>query len=422
MKYTAPKGCKDIYAEEANIFRFLEEKFINVCQLYNYSEIKTPIFENAELFLRSLGEETEVITKQMYLFKDKAERELALRPEGTAGVVRAYIESNLCKTVSKSKFFYSGQMFRYERPQSGRQRQFHQLGVEYFGEEDILADVEVINLAIDFIKNIGIKNFNLEINSVGCKVCQPKYRTVFKNFIEEKKDLTCDDCKERIEKNVLRILDCKQPQCKELIKTAPPLVNYLCENCSKKYKELKNYLTNLNISFKENYFLIRGLDYYTQTVFEITNNELGAQNAICGGGRYNNLVANLGGPKICGTGFALGVERLILILKSQGNIILVSPQVFVIALNSEAKNIALNILNDLRKNNLSAEFGFNASLKSLLKKANNLKVKYAVIIGEEEIKKEKVILKNMQNGEQKEVDRDLLIDEFQGNYIKEGRG
>lgn len=295
MKYSRQRGTKDILPSESSAWHFLEDKAREVFGRCNYSEIRTPVFEQTELFTRGIGEDTDIVGKEMYTFLDKSDRSITLRPEETAPVVRACIENNLFKPGELLKLYYVGPMFRYERPQAGRMRQFHQAGVEVFGSADPLADVEIIELGVRYFSEIGLKALEVDINSVGCSVCRPKYKEELKRYLQAKSSELCETCKTRIEKNPMRILDCKDEKCQKVINSAPAPSDYLCDECSSHFNKVQEYLKIFDIKFKLNKRLVRGLDYYTGTTFEIISRDLGAQNAVCGGGRYDALVEELGG-------------------------------------------------------------------------------------------------------------------------------
>ncbi|NQT30285.1 MAG: histidine--tRNA ligase, partial [Candidatus Saganbacteria bacterium] len=316
MKYSVPRGTKDILPEETSLWQYLEQTCRQIFDLYNYSEIRTPIFEKTELFTRSIGQTTDIVSKEMYEFKDRKGRSLTLRPEETAPVVRACVENNLISLDKITKLYYIGPMFRYERPQAGRQRQFHQAGVEVFGSADPLVDAEVILLNMQLFDALGLKNLEVDINSVGCKKCRPEYQKKLKTYFKNNIKHMCVECQERFEKNPLRILDCKEVKCQKFVNDAPASIDMLCPECSEHFAKVIEYLKEAGCNFKINNRLVRGLDYYTKTSFEIVSNQLGAQNAVSGGGRYDTLVAELGGKSIPAVGFAIGLERVIEIIKN----------------------------------------------------------------------------------------------------------
>ncbi|MGB9613655.1 MAG: histidine--tRNA ligase [Candidatus Margulisiibacteriota bacterium] len=415
MKYTAPRGTKDILPDETPVWQYLENTCRGVFEIYNYQEIRTPIFEVTELFTRSIGSTTDIVKKEMYEFKDRKGRSLTLRPEETAPVVRACLENNLISPDQLTKLYYFGPMFRYERPQAGRQRQFHQAGVEAFGSADPRLDAEIIQLAVKLFEKIGLKNLEVEINSVGCKLCQPSFREAIQQyFVKYVKDM-CEDCKERLKLNPLRILDCKEGPCQKYISKAPASVDYLCADCKTHFEEVVGWLGRLGVRYRINDRLVRGLDYYTKTTFEVVSKQLGAQNAICGGGRYDDLVEELGGKPIPAMGFALGLERVVevlknekLIMKNGGKIIL-----FIATVGEEAKGIGFDLLTKVREKGIAADMDYlGKSLKAQMKTADRLGAKYVYIVGEEELTKRIAVLRNMQTAEEREVAFDKLAEEL----------
>ncbi len=390
----AIRGFDDIFFEESRKFRYITDTFRKLFNTYNFEEIILPIVEYKELFDRSVGEITDIVQKEMFVFEDKSKRVLALRPEGTAGVVRSVIENGLLYKKPFLKLFYEGPMFRYERPQAGRKRQFHQIGCEILGLENPVIDFELINLCFEAFKELNIDT-TLEINSIGCPICRPKYREALANYLKDIEGL-CEDCEERRFKNPLRVLDCKVETCKELTKEAPVMIDYLCDDCQNHYKSLKTYLDAFNIPYKENTRLVRGLDYYTKTVFEFTKDGL----TLLAGGRYDNLVESLGGPKTPAVGFAAGIERLMLFIKPKDE----EPLYAVIYIEDTTAE-AIKIANELRKNGKRVEIILKGSnLKKKLEIADKLKASFSIIIGPEEIKKGIYILKDMKTKEQREID------------------
>ena len=392
----AIRGFDDIFFEEAKKFRHITDTFRKLFEVYNFEEIILPIVEYKELFDRSVGEITDIVQKEMFVFEDKSKRTLALRPEGTAGVVRAVIEHGLLYKKPFLKLFYEGPMFRYERPQSGRKRQFHQIGCEVLGLDNPIADFEIINLCFEAFKRLNI-DINFEINSIGCPICRPKYREALTNYLKNIEGL-CKDCEERKLKNPLRVLDCKIETCKELTKEAPTMLEFLCEDCSNHYKSLKIYLDTFNIPYKENPKLVRGLDYYTKTVFEFIKDGL----TLLAGGRYDNLIEHLGGPKTPAIGFAAGIERIMLFLKSQ-----YKEDLYAVVYIENTVLEALKVANILREKGRRVELiSKGSNLKKKLEIADRLGASYVLIIGPEELQKGVYILKNMSTKEQQEI-RDL---------------
>jgi len=397
MNLKTPKGTKDILPDETYIWQYVEEKAKNIFNNSNYQEIRTPIFEATELFTRGVGDSTDIVNKEMYTFIQK-ERSLTLRPENTAGVVRAFIEHGMHRLPTPVKLWYKGPMFRYERPQAGRQRQFHQLGVEVFGIENASADAEVINTAMFLLDELGLKNLSLEINNIGCPKCRNAYKEKIKEAVKPKLDQFCTDCHLRYEKNPLRMLDCKNENCGKLLANPEieAVINneFICDDCVKHFSELQEYLQALNIEYKINKRLVRGLDYYNRTVFEITSTNLGSQNAVCGGGRYDPLVEMLGGSPTPAVGWAFGMERVISLLTPPE----IKPlDVFIVTNNTKK---AFELAEKLRKEKISCDFDLaNRKFQKQIEKASKI-AKFALILGEEEISSGVLTLKNLQTGNQ----------------------
>jgi histidyl-tRNA synthetase len=414
MEYSIPRGTRDILPDESPIWQSLEDKFRKVFELYNYKEIRTPIFEKTELFTRSIGNTTDIVKKEMYEFKDRKGRSLTLRPEETAPVVRAGLENNLIQPQQLAKLYYIGPMFRYERPQAGRQRQFHQAGVEVFGSAEPLIDVEVIMLNLQMFNEIGLKDLSVNINSVGCKKCQPEFRRRLKEYFKENIAQMCEDCQNRFELNPLRILDCKELKCQRFIDAAPASVDSLCEECRAHFEEVIKMLDYQVIKFLVNKRLVRGLDYYTKTTFEVISRALGAQNAVSGGGRYDTLVEELGGKPTPATGFAVGMERIIELIKNDQRIKNeASVTLYIATLGDEARKLGFDLLAKMRQKGISADMDYlGKSLKAQLKAADKAGADFVYIIGEDEIKKECAILKNMKTKDQREVKFDSLEEEI----------
>ena len=396
------KGTKDILPQDMEMWHFLEEKANEVFSQYGFKEIRTPIIEVTELFLRGVGDTTDIVNKEMYTF-EKSERSITLRPENTAGVVRSYIENGMSRLSAPVKLWYHGPMFRYERPQAGRQRQFHQVGVEMFGIEQPTADAEVILMAVNYLKALGLNDLEVEINSLGCPKCREEFKNKLKAVLKPYFNELCEDCQKRYEKNPLRLLDCKVESCKEIFEKPEikEVINsdFICEDCSHHYTELKLYLDRMGVKYKENKLLVRGLDYYNRTVFEIKSNNLGSQNAVAGGGRYDGLVGQLGGNPTPAIGFAMGMERLISLLPSKETKKL---DAYVV---SNFPVDAFVLAEELRGQGLNVEFDLtNKKFTKQLEKASKV-AKYAFILGEEEILKHQVSIKNLELGKQITVDR-----------------
>ncbi len=397
----AKRGTKDIFKDEIYSWQWIEDAAKETFQNAGFAEIKTPIFEATELFNRGVGDSTDIINKEMYTFcAPKSDESITLRPENTASVVRAYIEHNMQRMSPPSKFWYFGPMFRYERPQAGRQRQFYQAGVEMFGVKEPLADAEVILCAVDFLDKLGLSNLEVELNSLGCNECKSEYRNSIKEAIRPYLDEMCDDCKVRFEKNPLRILDCKNDECKKVLEKINDVIykDYICDNCKEHYEKLKSYLDDLNIKYIENKLLVRGLDYYTRTVFEIKSTSLGSQSAVCGGGRYDNLVETLGGMPTPAVGFAMGVERLCaLIEKKQAPML----DYYIV---STKPNEAIKLAQKLRKEGKKVEFDLaNKKFTKQLEKASKT-ANCALILDEEEIQGNFYSVKDLKTSEQYRID------------------
>jgi len=404
--YRAPRGTSDILPKEQPYWRYVEQKVVNVCQLYGYERIDAPAFEDTGLFTRSVGEETDIVNKEMYTFEDRSGSQLTLRPEGTAPVCRAYLEHGLHNLPQPVKLYYMASIFRYERPQAGRYRQHYQFGYEAIGDDDPALDAEVIDMAWRFFESLNLHHLSLQLNSIGCKKCRPDYLTALKNYYANYTRDLCPDCKTRLKRNPLRLLDCKKPSCQPAADAAPRSTDYLCSECEAHFDTLKNYLQLLELPFELNHRLVRGLDYYTRTVFEIQPEAEGAQSTLGGGGRYDDLIKELGGKPTPAVGFAAGIERILLNLKKQGVSVppLPGPQVFIAYVGDEAKDEATKLASRLRKKGIGViEALGNKSLKAQLRQANNLGFKQAVIIGEQEIKEGTVILRDMTTSEQKTV-------------------
>ncbi len=399
------KGTHDILPQEVDKWHILEENALKIFTRYGYKEIRTPIFEATELFARGVGDTTDIVNKEMYTF-EKSDRSLTLRPENTAGVVRAYIENGMARLSPPVKLWYKGPMFRYERPQKGRQRQFHQVGVEMFGIKESTADAEVILMAVNYLKSLGLNDLAVEINSLGCPKCREEFKKRLKEVLKPEFDNLCDDCKTRYEKNPLRLLDCKVESCKAIFEK-PEIqkviqADYICEECAEHFAQLKTYLDKLSVKYSVNKLLVRGLDYYNRTVFEIKSNNLGSQNAVCGGGRYDSLVKNLGGDDTPAVGWAMGMERLNSLLPDS------EPQKLNGYIVSNSPADAFELAEELRKDGFNIEFDLsNKKFTKQLEKASKV-ADYALILGEDEIKAGKISVKNLATGEQKTVSRQEL--------------
>lgn len=414
MLTKAPRGTKDLVGEDIKYFRYIESVMREVAACYGFSEIRTPIFEHTELFLRGVGDTTDIVQKEMYTFESKGKDSITLRPEGTAGAARAFIEQKLYANSQPTKLFYFGPMFRYERPQAGRQRQFHQFGLELFGASDAAADAEVIALAMQALKKIGIQDLKVSLNTIGGAESRAVFNQKIKGYLGERLGELCETCNERFEKNPLRILDCKNPSCKEIVQGAPTVLEALTEEDRKHFEEVQAYLTAMNIPFEVDTSIVRGLDYYTKTVFEIISNDIGAQSTVCGGGRYDRLIEEVGGPATPAVGFAIGVERLVLMMQVKK----IQPpqqkgtQLFVGHIGENAKKAAVQLVYQCRQQGISAESDLlGRSVKAQMKYADKIQAQYTVILGDNEIQNQQAKLKNMSTGEQKEVSLSDIINE-----------
>jgi histidyl-tRNA synthetase len=406
-----PKGTKDMLPSEAYKWHYVEETARKTAHSFGFKEIRTPVFEHTELFLRGVGETTDIVNKEMYTFEDKGGRSITLRPEGTAGVARSFIENGLAQNGLPLKTYYIASVFRYEKPQNGRLREHHQFGTEMFGSELPKADVEVISLAYTFLKNAGLKDIALNINSIGCKTCRAEFNKALKEYIGANLENMCATCKSRFDKNPLRILDCKEERCKVITAQAPRIIDYLCDDCKAHFEEVQKGLTALDIPFTVNPVIVRGLDYYTRTVFEFISTDIGAQGTVCGGGRYNHLIEEVGGKPTPAVGFGLGLERLLLVLENTGNMKAVEKgiDVYVAPLGDRAQAVSQSICQALRASGLSAETDLmGRSLKAQMKYADKIGAHYVAILGDDELDNQIATVKNMVEGESKQVSLDDL--------------
>ena len=404
--YQAVRGTSDILPEEQAYWRHVEQAAVAFCQLYGYQRIDSPTFEETGLFTRSVGQETDIVEKEMYTFADKSGKKITLRPEGTASVCRAYLEHGLHNQPQPVKLYYLTSIFRYERPQAGRLREHHQFGCEAIGDDDPALDAEVIDMSWQFFRSLNLRRLSLQLNSIGCKQCRPDYLTILKDYYAKHSDSICKDCNVRLVRNPLRLLDCKQPSCRSNAVNAPRSFEHLCPACQLHFDQLKVYLDLLNIPFTVNHRLVRGLDYYTRTVFEIQPAGGGAQSTLGGGGRYDDLIEELGGKATPAIGYGIGIERIILNLKKQKVAIPTLPglQVLVAHMGDEARNESMKLAARLRQAGISATATTgNRSLKAQMRQANSLNVRYVVIIGDEEVKTGMATLRDMANARQKTV-------------------
>ena len=408
----AVRGTKDIIGEEAKKYTYISNVAQKMFENYGYNFVKTPIFEETELFKRGIGEATDVVEKEMYTFKDRGDRSITLRPENTASLVRCYLENAIYAKEEISRFYYNGSMFRYERPQAGRQREFNQIGLEVFGEKSPKVDAEVIAIGYKFLEKLGITDLEVKINSVGSKESRTIYREKLIEHFSKHLDDMCDDCKDRINRNPLRLLDCKVDKDKDFYKSAPNIIDFLFEDERKHYEDVKKYLDVFGIKYTEDPTLVRGLDYYSSTVFEIVTNKLGSQGTVLGGGRYDNLLKELGDKDIPAFGFAAGVERIMMLLGE--NYPKNNPDVYIAWLGENTSETALKIAESLRDNDIKVYIDYSEKgMKSHMKKADKLSVRYCIILGEDELNKGIVLLKDFSTREQKEVKIEEIL-----NYIK----
>ena len=416
MLSKAPRGTKDITPKDVYKWHYIEKKFREICALYGYEEIRTPIFEHTEVFSRSVGDTTDVVQKEMYTFTDRGDRQLSLKPEGTAGVIRSFIENKMYADTQPTKLYYITPCFRYERPQAGRQRQFHQFGIEVLGSDGPSVDAEVISHAVQFFNEMGLNNLSVNINSVGCPTCREEYNRKLKEYLDQKVDVLCETCLERKDKNPMRVIDCKNPHCKENLQDIPFMIDHLCEDCKDHFDKLQTYLKEMDINYVVDKTIVRGLDYYKKTAFEIISNDIGSQSTVCGGGRYDGLVEMLGGPKgISGIGFALGAERLLLTLENN-NIEIENPKstdIYIATIGDAAKTKSFKLIKDLRTNHISADNDhLDKSLKAQFKYSDKLNAKYTVVIGDDELANDTATLKNMKTSEQTTIKLSELVDEL----------
>lgn len=411
MAIKAPRGTKDLYGKEIFVWHEIEKVIREVCRTHGVTEVRTPIFEQTELFVKGSGETTDVVQKEMYTFKDKSDRSLTLKPEGTPGTVRAYIEHNMRDEAKPVKLYYVSPFFRYEKPQAGRYRQFHQFGVEFFGSYNPALEAEVISVAYGVLESLKIKNVTLHINSLGCINCRKKYNDELKNFISDNIDSLCSLCSERFEKNPLRVLDCKNEKCQEVLKTAPSVLDCLNESCTEDFLFLQKILTEMKIPYVVDPKVVRGLDYYTQTVFEFVCDDLGAKSVICGGGRYDTLVKNSGGEEVGACGFGMGIERLAISMENQNltGEYKLSKDIYIGAMGEKGVLKSFSIVGELRKSGFVAETDtVSRSVKAQLKYADKINAKYTVIIGDNELECNTVKIKDMETGEQESIEIDAI--------------
>lgn len=418
----AIKGTKDVLPKDVHKNQYIEATALDIASKFGYKEIRTPVFEHTELFQRGVGDTTDVVQKEMYTFDDKGGRSITLRPEGTSGAVRSYLENGLCNEALPQKVCYLTSCYRYEKPQAGRLREFHQFGVECFGSASPLADAEIIALAKSLFDTLGVKDLSLKINSIGCPTCRAEYHKALKEYFSSRKDELCDTCKSRLDRNPMRILDCKSPICHEIAEGAPVVIDYLCDECKEHFENVQKYLKAQNIEYTINPQIVRGLDYYTKTVFEFVSNSIGAQGTVCGGGRYDGLVEELGGQHTPSLGCAIGIERLMLLMEAQGCEFpeAEKPDLFIVALGEKATLKAVEIAKDMREEGFSALLDLNQrSVRAQMKYADKLGAKFNVVIGDNEVEAKTAKLKNMQTGEETEINLDTFVSGFYSISLNE---
>ena len=418
----AIKGTLDLLPKESCKTQYIEAAVREIAENYGFLEMRTPVFEHTELFQRSVGETTDVVQKEMYTFEDKGGRSITLRPEGTAGAARAFLEHGLFNDALPQKIYYLTSCYRYEKPQAGRLREFHQFGVESFGAGTPAADAEIIFLAHAVFRYLGVQNLTLEINSIGCPECRKKFQEALKAYFESCREQLCDTCKSRLERNPMRILDCKSPVCSEIAAGAPKILDFLCDGCRAHFDAVQRYLTAMDIDFTVNPAIVRGLDYYTRTVFEFVSSEIGAQGTVCGGGRYDGLLEELGGKPMPACGFGMGIERLLLLMEAQG-VPFPEPKkcdIYLVSMGEAAQVEAAVLAEQLREEGLSAQFDtVGRGLKAQMKYADKLGAAYTVVLGDAELESRRVSLKNMRDGTQTELTLDDFVGAFQSIVLRE---
>lgn len=426
---TAPRGTQDVLPEESYKWQIVEDVMRRVAQSYGFSEIRTPVFEHTELFLRSVGDTTDVVQKEMYTFKDKADRSITLRPEGTASVARAVLEHGLYNNGLPIKTYYFDSCYRYEKPQAGRLREFHQFGVETFGAPLAVADAEIIALARSIFECLGLNDkLRLQINSIGCEKCRVAYQNALKAYFDEHKEKLCHTCIDRLDRNPLRIFDCKSPICHEVTEDAPIILDYLCDECKEHFEQVKKYLDTSEIEYEVNANIVRGLDYYTKTVFEFVYRDKDSELTVCGGGRYDNLISELGGVSIPSLGFGVGMERILMILSNKDSVLskIEKPtcDLYIIGLGEKCESLAFKLCETIREGSLNAQCDLSGrSLKAQLKYADKIGAKYSLIIGEDEISSGFADLKDMSKGDKNRISLgENFFDEFSNIYLTKFAG
>ena len=415
MSIKAPKGTIDILPKDSAKWQFVEKTLRDICDAFHFQEIRIPVFEHTELYVRGVGETSDVVSKEMYTFQDKGDRSITLRPEGTAGVVRSFLEHGLYADSQPTKLYYLISCYRYEKPQAGRLREFRQFGVEMFGASSPAADAEVISLVKHIFDTLGITELTLNLNNIGCPSCRKAYNEKLRAFLEDKRDMLCGTCRERMERNPMRVFDCKVESCQALLRDAPRIYDCVCPDCKAHFDELTAYLDEMGIPYQIDKSIVRGLDYYSRTVFEFVSNSIGAQGTVCGGGRYDYLVEELGGKHCPGIGFAMGIERLLMVLENAGVPLpkQKAPRIYIAAIGKNADRKAAKLVDILRRAGIAAEKDYmDRSVKAQMKYANKINAEYALVLGEDEIAANKGQLKQMETGETKEVQLDRLEEIF----------
>ena len=410
-----PKGTKDVLPKESYKWQFIEKTAREVSALFNVKEIRTPTFEHTEVFLRGVGETTDIVNKEMYTFLDKGDRSITLKPEGTAGVARAYVYNGMNSYAMPVKLYYVTPCFRYERPQAGRLREFHQFGVELLGSSQPSIDAEAIILAKTFLDKLNIKDVKLYINNIGCSTCREKYHKALKEYLKDNYNDLCPLCKDRFDKNPMRILDCKNQDCKEILKNAPSILDYVCDDCQTHFDTVKKLLKNANVEFTVDSSIVRGLDYYNKTVFEFVSTAIGAQGTVCGGGRYDKLIEEFGGGDVQGVGFATGIERLLMVMENNGEVLedLSIPKVYFAPMGEKAQTLAFTLASQLRSRGVICECDHMArGIKAQFKYADKIKAKTVVVIGENEIIEGVLKVKDMASGEESFIEIDKAVEYF----------
>lgn len=421
MEISGPRGTHDILPDESPFWQIMEKNLRQMAELYGYSEVRLPIFEHTELFERGVGDSTDIVQKEMYTFMDRGDRSLTLRPEGTASCARAFIEHRVYNQAQPTKWFYIGPMFRYDRPQAGRYRQFHQFGLEVFGSRDPNVDAEVIALLVRMVQRLGIREARLHLNTVGCPDCRPLYRERMLQYMAPFAGELCNDCRQRMDKNPLRVLDCKNSRCREVVKDVPTINSYLCDRCGQHFEQVRSMLAAYKVDYVIDSRLVRGLDYYTNTAFELLVPDLGAQAAVGGGGRYDGLIEECGGPPTPGIGFAIGLERLLLAARKQDPGIWKRPpmmEVFVAVADREYDTQACLLLDRLRRSGIKADKDYmDRSLKAQMKYAGKSEARIVVVIGEEEIRNDSYVLRDMMHKEQQKVPSSQIVDRIKSILV-----